>query len=576
MSGPDYGGFFTDDPPKKKKRPRTRAREVEQPSVGHGADEANPPDYGGFFADKEKDAPAAAPDADLKHGAPPGPAGTTSRSPGPGRDRTSAWYEPLLESVGSYAQGAALNLGDEATAGAYAVGDALGLTHSGNSYEENADIYKRDADRITNRYPIAHGAGQATIGTLAGMAAPNGALTQGAVQALLGAGSEYADSRDWKKAGIQGGISGAAGTAGAWAGNQIAKRFAVVDPVKNAILRGPVSPDDMVKAPTPDILARGGAPRELVQTLEAQPRPLPNDVPTSYDPLAAQQMATPVGTPRPLPVPDGPTPPPDAVARLLRGSNGKFQKILPMELDTTPAPQLARMPEEGARYSGRWDVNLPPDAPLDFAPKPRVGSAPPIESTPSLPPIEARRVPTGPVEPIDIGAPSWDLASSAQRQAATPPGATLDHMLAVGSHIPGLSLPSRLGRAGLRMIGGPDAAAREAGVYLNDPARQLARGGFEAGWEMGAPALMGRKVNAQDGEQTAYATAPTLNYALSATLHQDQTGLSPQDEAALTRAVIAGDDKQIAAVDFRLRQKYPAYAQQVERELRSLNDEGEE
>lgn len=573
MSGPDYGGFFTDEAPKPKKKPRTRAREVEQPSVAEGADEADPPDYGGFFADKDEEAPAAAPDADLKHGAPPGPAGAHSSA---GLDRKGAWYDDFLDSAASFAQGAALNLGDEATAAATAATDYLGLTKSGNSFEENADLYRKDANRVTRDYPIAHGAGQATIGTLAGMAAPTGALVQGAVQGALGAGSEYADSRDPTSTAIQGGLGAASGLVGGYLGNQAAKRFAVVDPIKNNLVRGGMTPAEMVpKGPTPDILARGGAPRELVQTLEARPRPLPAEVPTSYDPLAAQQMASPVGAPRPLPVPDGPTPPPDAMARLLRGSNGKFQKILPMELDTTPAPRLPSMPSEGAAYSGQWDVNLPPDAPLDFAPKPRVGSAPPIESTPSLPPIEARRVPTGPVEPIDIGPPTWDLASSAQRQAATPPGATLDNMLAVGSHIPGLSLPSRLGRAGLRMLGGPDVGAREAGVYLNDPARQLARGGFEAAWELGAPAVMGRKVNAQDSEQTAYATGPTLNYALSATLHRGATGLSPQDEAALTRAVVAGDDKAIAAVDFRLRQKYPAYARQVERELRNLN-EGDE
>jgi hypothetical protein len=64
-----------------------------------------------------------------------------------------------------------------------------------------------------------------------------------------------------------------------------------------------------------------------------------------------------------------------------------------------------------------------------------------------------------------------------------------------------------------------------------------------------------------------------LHYALQATLASGRAGLSPEDEQALTEAVVQGDQAAISATDFRLRQRYPAYARRVERELRAYNEE---
>jgi hypothetical protein len=74
-------------------------------------------------------------------------------------------------------------------------------------------------------------------------------------------------------------------------------------------------------------------------------------------------------------------------------------------------------------------------------------------------------------------------------------------------------------------------------------------------------------------ERPAVADLPTLHYALQATLASGRAGLSPEDEQALTEAVVQGDQAAISATDFRLRQRYPAYARRVERELRAYNEE---
>ena len=115
-------------------------------------------------------------------------------------------------------------------------------------------------------------------------------------------------------------------------------------------------------------------------------------------------------------------------------------------------------------------------------------------------------------------------------------------------------------------------------VKPNLEAAARTRMGMEAAWELGAPAAYGSKVNAQDvrpqdAEKVAYADQATMNYALTETLHSGQTGLSPADEQAITDAVVTGNDDVIRATDFRLRQRYPAYARRVERALKSLNEE---
>ena len=182
-----------------------------------------------------------------------------------------------------------------------------------------------------------------------------------------------------------------------------------------------------------------------------------------------------------------------------------------------------------------------------------------------------RRAPDAPVEPLDIGDPSG--TSRAARSGNGHAAGHIDGRIAQsGLYVPGISRGARLMRAGKELPTRP-TAPREAGVFYNENARMAGRLGSEAAWEMGAPGLTGSKVNAQDREPIAYGDRNTLNYALSAALHGGDTGLSQEDEATLTKAVVAGDQDAINAADFRLRQRYPAYARRIERELRALNEE---
>lgn len=143
--------------------------------------------------------------------------------------------------------------------------------------------------------------------------------------------------------------------------------------------------------------------------------------------------------------------------------------------------------------------------------------------------------------------------------------------MALGGH----PLPAAGLRAASALVSpGVREGALKSGYLVPNPSAALrTRMGAEAAWEMGAPAALESKVNAQDAEPVAYADGPTFNYAISETLHGGRTGLAPEDEQALTEAVVQGNDDAIRATSFRLRQKNPAYARQVERALRSYNEE---
>lgn len=650
MADNDPYGLFGDDAataPRKRTRSRTRARDVEQPSADQKVEDAEPADPYGLFAGEDE--PATAPDADLKRGPAPGPAG--SPSPRGGREHESAWYEPLLESVGSFAQGGALNLGDEAAGAArWALGKS-GLMRDVGSLEENMDVMKSDADRVTRAYPYGHGAGQMATGMAASAGVPSVA-GQAALQGILSGGSEYADSRSgWRAAG-QGALGAAAGGVGAWGANKVANLLAT-------------SP----KAATEAEL------RAIERASSSRPPAPPAQWPPAHPGVAPE-----AGPPRPLPVPDGGGGvPPDAVAKLLRGSNGKFQKVLPMELDATPAPKPSAPPVEASYEppAGDWTSEL-------LSPAPRAPSLPEASERELQQLALSRAAQNMPPDKLGDGLKSLSngAAMLGQGQAAM--------MLRGGA------LASKLLRPGVR-----EGAIAQGELVPNEAAGAAWRMGSEAAWELGAPAVHGGKVNAQDGdpaamraaegwaptrlspaeeakfkqdmlsgdgyrqwreefekqwdtkvnfddptsdydyrgawkagirpsryqydddkyhwasstpdgrmlkapdhptawmehfmrrtgvdpgalglkndvqgaqwerEQTAYATGPTLHYALSATLHAGRTGLPPADEQALTSAVVSGDDKAIAAIDFRLKQKYPAYARQVERQLRDLNE----
>lgn len=751
MPGDDYGvfgssgdedeyGVFGAPKPRRKKRPA--ARDVEAPESQKEEARAEEEEVFGKpqLAETRNEAAGPPEAAKLREG-----------------DGPSAWYEPLLKSALSTYQGITSNTLDDVAAGYIAAGDYLGLTHSGRTFDQNRARARELIDPATREYPVAHGAGQMMTGIAAGAALPATKLAQGAAQGVLSAASEYADSGEgWPTAlaGAEGFASGVIGTA---FGNRLARRFGVVDPVKNNLVRGNMTPAEM-RGPTPDITARGGKALELVEELshgapidpiegkvvrggmtpaemagapdinvtqrggrrlealealeelrgpdpfEGQivrgnmtpaemvgptpnitarggrplsvrevpaletPRPQPNAPEMAYgtyDPLAGGTNPQPVA---PASLPEATaaeakdpivrtalemfTPtlqtrgtveqlddwmrqviahdlPPEAERALLGAWAKRINDVGP-NVDAGRLVAEARLGNEFTEQAPRYalgELDAPkdtprqlrnvfesPDAPSSWRPVEarRMPDAPvdPIDIPPAEPiPVErrttltARRAPQSPiealelapytpqrgptqsnwltrrardlpVEPIDIGEPSWDLASKAQRLAAEPPATLADKMLGAASHAPVIGKWARLGRAGKQLLTNP-ASPAEAGVYYNENARQIGRAGFEAGWELTPPLVSGKKVNAQEADgraPVAYGDRNTLNYALSATLHAGNTGLSPEDEAQLTKAVVNGDQDAINAADFRLRQRYPAYARRIEGELRALNE----
>ncbi len=472
-------------PKKRTRTKRSQARDVESPVSPE--------------PDKEADeAPVAAPDAQDKYGLMPEPEPVLKRGPAPqqkrpGEERTEepAWYEPLLSSTASFAQGAMQNWGDEALAGTVAATDYLGITKSGNSYDENQQILKEGADRVTRDYPIGHGAGQMAAGMAAGAMVPAagalGVAAQGLTQAALSGASEYGDTRNGWAALGQGAIGGAMGAVGAAAGNKASKLFA----------RSPQAAQEAEL----QAIKRAGRGRE----------PAPG--------------------PLPAPVPEPPAPSPDWTAEFPGG-------VPPNGAPTGPAPR----PDVPYKLG---DVDMTPPAPLPSAPQ---------ASERELQRIALQRA-QNELQP--------SKASRGLKGAAT--------VAMFGGHP-----AAALGLRGVAALASPTArqgALKSGYLVANPEAGAATRMGAEAAWELGAPAAYGGKVNAQDAEHVAYADQATMNYALSETLHSGQTGLSPKAEQAITDAVVAGNDDVIRATDFRLRQRYPAYARRVERALKSLNEE---
>jgi hypothetical protein len=257
-------------------------------------------------------------------------------------------------------------------------------------------------------------------------------------------------------------------------------------------------------------------------------------------------------------------------------------------LARTPSQQLekelAQLAAEGRRAGPRVAMPRPE------APPPQPPVVPPGRQTVrnyDLGELEALGAPRAPqLPPEEVAKAGVRETVALERQAAAAPssvkGRVGDAILGVAQYapIPGIPSAARATRGLLQGFRAAQAEARGAPASQLIPNLDAARrvtGATELASELLPPGITGSKANAQDRElardQTAYADAPAMNYALSATLSTGNTGLSEADEAALTKAVVSGDQAAINAADFRLRQRYPAYARRVERELRGLNEQ---
>jgi hypothetical protein len=125
-----------------------------------------------------------------------------------------------------------------------------------------------------------------------------------------------------------------------------------------------------------------------------------------------------------------------------------------------------------------------------------------------------------------------------------------EKLLGVGAWVPGpVGKTLGMARTGLQASqiarsGVPDPAAK---LYANEGARAL-------------------------GQQTAYATAPTLNYALQAVLSSGQTKLPKGEQDELTSALVSGDQGAISSAWFRAQQTVPGFAREVQDTLNSLTE----
>ncbi len=534
-------------------------------SAARDAGSLSPPDAG---------VPAApAPEAaafDLPHAGNRGPADPRPKPPPVAEQDV---LDELLGGVTAFGQGVGFNVIDDAYE---AVGGTTG-----------AD-YIRDT---TKQHPNSHLAGTMLRSGIAAAAAPATMGAQALAAGLTGAAGEFGESASLLGAGAVGLADAAMGAtfqaggellgAGAkWARGKLPAWLGGGDDIERAWRakqRGEPRVSGMPRLPSEPAPQRLPAPAAAAEDdiiLElAEPRPpmadpadvrMLNDVPVPE-----------AGPPRPPElVPPGDWPPAIGTPKLVQGKGGRFAKPIPMELEGPIGPRRPRgldapseppplTPEEMLLSEGgpRADDALQPVASMSEPPLPM---DPPPPSRPSysmgeLEPTGAPRMLSDYPPPLTGEARPGKAYQFLRNMAPRPVRAAMD------LYKPMTGAPSPVLNAW------PEAAtaARVGLTAAYQPARDAARDFVASRFTDRASAQ--DRAPAQD-ERVAYASPATTNYALSAVLSSGQSGLSPEDEAALTHAVVQGDEQAMRAADFRLRMANPAYARAIERELRSYNE----
>lgn len=526
-----------------------------------------------------------------------------------------AWYEDMPRKFAAVVEGASLNAADNVLP------------------EEYGGRYMREAGHA---YPTLRGLGTAGTGIAAAAMVP-GAQTFGgsiAAQGILGAaagvmGADDAEPGEVASAGAREGGLGALGGGLGYVGGQLigkgvaalggaAKRVgSFVDDAFGGVRRPPAAdaPPPRYDGPL--------SPNDLEQEWLARGRSIPaREMPTvkSNDPYsqALQRTRDEITAPVPPPAPGPPSLMPPSQTPPADPFHGRADELVGLPPEPMPAPGPAAPPDpfvNGSAFrqpapEGLPDVSMrnlppgrgwrknfqvdgeppprepwsepPPEPPLELADvAPQPPRAPSFAETPPTPPSPleldpsvagTRRVREAPyLDPgfveearFGIGAQQASLPAPPPAAPAAPPAPAAPGMLERGLRT-GLDVVSpRAGRLVDRMAGGPMPP-----MPTNPVAAALGRYGSELAWESGASRAKGD----DGGEPTAYAGKASLNYAVTAALHGGNLNLSPADERALTSAVVNGDDAAIRAADFRLRQRYPAYARRVEHELRDMNEE---
>lgn len=362
----------------------------------------------------------------------------------------------------------------------------------------------------------------------------------------------------------------------------------VPEPPADPIMRGRAQYEIEPQQPEPNILRRDVRRAEPVREVPVE-GPLGRGpggrfLPRQMREVGGERIEPPYEGPLSPPPPE---PPPSMVPGEISASRAPQGPVDALDFDVPPQHYLLQA-------SGRSRAPAGPVEPIDVPPPlPPAGRAPvpssqpwladdwtlgPQSDVPMPPSRRPLQMPQRPTEPwLDDPATHERLVRQLEGQTSLPPAVPHSGGLGytVGRDI--TSIAPRWARRATSLLE-QHGVLPPTGKDLIE--RGLALPNEVAGRRMSA-ATMGAYTAASGGtdrvargqDAVAYADAPALHYALSETLSSGDTGLSQEDQEALTSAVVRGDDQAIAAIDFKLRQRVPGYARRVERALRQLNEE---
>lgn len=458
------------------------------------------------------------------------------QSSGPEEAPEESWMDTLLAA----GQGAVGNVGDEA-AGAvrWGLGKAGILPDVGN-FEENLHAADAQMDGIVGRHPYAHAAGQIGLGVGAGLAAaPVGAAagagalaSQIGAAGAVGAASELGNSHESYDDLTRAAGAGAVGMATTGLlGGAASKLGKAAIPRQQSVLKRAVTGGDDDAAKVLDQLLGGstsrGGGQKGINLLTERGRALSGG-----------------GTPD--------------IAKISAAAGKSAEE----SLTRAELQDLAqRAPQQMSRYLDDLD-----DLTMDYKGHAWTGNGAKPGQSPFRGFLGRRDELLSYADPASREATENALRQHAADTALSRLGTPATKSLAFGKN--DLSWESVLAKVGSKAL---DKAAFNFPQSMGGTV-----GGMSAAVDGAGGALAGMSGPSKAGAQDkAYAGEPTLAWTLQSVLASGQTGLDPQDEQRLTEAVVEGDMRKIAAVDYQLKQRSPAYAKRIEDELRRLNEDEE-
>lgn len=482
-------------------------------------------------------------------------------------------WDELAGQVTAFGQGVGLNVIDDLYAASAKIADYTGIGNAAASRE--GAKYVREA---TGKHPGAHLAGTILRSGVAAAAAPARLAAQALAGGLTGMAGEYGRSGDLGLSALAGTADAAMGAVGHAAGevagvaaNAVRKRLPAWlgggDEIAR-IGRNAKAPPEHVKMPQPSAPPPAGppppAPEPILDLANMKPpRAAPDDVQMLDD------VELPSYPPSPLPSdpPTGTWPPDVGNPKLVQGKGGRFAKPVPIEIEPMLPPSRAR------------GMDAPPEPPLETPHETMLRADGPL-TEPGPMPTPSMSEPPLPIEPPTpspyasaefeaMGAPRMRTDYPPAQTGAPPPGKAWNALRSVV----GFASP-RTGRV-MDMVKPPTGlpSPLESG---SPAAASATRAGLQAPYQAARDYLLEKSsptARAEGEAPVAYADQPTTNYAVSAVLSSGRSGLAPEDEAAITRAMVEGNEQQLRAHDFRLRMQNPAYARAVERELKSYQEQ---